>query len=96
MVLIYFKSKKTGKVLNFVKETFLTVEQAKKFLNTNNVTEMNSIVTCIDEVDDDSLIAFIYRLYLISEYEKEKALTDLQKTINEKIGNYLGKPKREG
>lgn len=96
MVLIYFKSKKTGKVLNFVEETFLTVEQAKKFLNTNNVTEMNSIVTCIDEVDDDSLIAFIYRLYLISEYEKEKALTDLQKTINEKIGNYLGKPKREG
>lgn len=79
MVMIYFKSKKTGKVLNFVKETFLTVEQAKNFLNTNNVAEMNSIVTCIDEVDDDSLIAFIYRLYLISEYEKEKALTDLQK-----------------
>lgn len=95
MVMIYFKSKKTGKVLNFVKETFLTVEQAKNFLNTNNVAEMNSIVTCIDEVDDDSLIAFIYRLYLISEYEKEKALTDLQKTINEKIGDYLGKPKKE-
>lgn len=95
MVMIYFKSKKTGKVLNCVKETFLTVEQAKNFLNTNNVVEMNSIVTCIDEVDDDSLIAFIYRLYLISEYEKEKALTDLQKTINEKIGDYLGKPKKE-
>lgn len=95
MVMIYFKSKKTGKVLNFVKETFLTVEQAKNFLNTNNVVEMNSIVTCIDEVDDDSLIAFICRSYLISEYEKEKALTDLQKTINEKIGDYLGKPKKE-
>lgn len=97
MVLIYYKDKETGKVLSFVEAAFSTVEMAKEFLNTNNIiTEMDGVVTCIDEVDNDSLIAFIYHLYRTSGYEKEKALTDLQDTINKKIDEYrLGKLKRE-
>lgn len=97
MVLIYYKDKETGKVLNFVEETFSSVEMANEFLNTSDIiTEIGGVVTCIDEVDDDSLIAFIYHLYRTSEYEKEKALTDLQDTINKKIDEYrLGKLKRE-
>ena len=55
---------------------------------------MDGVVTCIDEVDNDSPIAFSYQCYMKLKYEKEEALTDLRKTINEKIGEYLGKPKR--
>lgn len=96
MVFIYFKDKETGRVSSFVEKAFSTVEMAKNFLNTNNIaTEINGIVTCIEEVEDYSFIAFIYHLYMVSEYGKEKALTDLQKTINKMIGDYLGKPKRE-
>lgn len=96
MVLIYYKDKETGKVLSFVEAAFSTVEMAKEFLNTNNIiTEMDGVVTCIDEVDNDSPIALFYHCYMNLKYEKEEALTDLQKTINKKIDEYLlGKPKR--
>lgn len=88
MVLIYYKDKETGKILSFVEATFSTVEKAKEFLNTKNIiTEMDGVVTCIDEVDNDSPIAFFYNRYIKLKYEKEEALTDLQKTIENRGGD---------
>lgn len=75
MVLIYYKDKETGKVLSFVEAAFSTVEMAKEFLNTNNIiTKMDGVVTCIDEVDNDSPIAFFYQCYMKLKYEKRRSI----------------------
>ena len=88
MVLIYYKDKETNEIAHFVRMNFETIGQAQAYLNVDiTVPKVDEIEICIDEFEENSLTAFIFKSLIKEVRNKNEILDNLQNIVNKEIDN---------